>query len=229
MQRFVLAMGIAFALSGCLSQPMIEAMPTVDANAGCLGAKIKDCLGVFSGRVSVADYNRAITHINGGIPNDVNGRPVSTSQSVAFTILGATIHDMHGIDIDYKPDGTVVKLSIILRKSPLLAHTMEDYSATGIYDAMLDAFGKTCNITKDPLLTYKFFENVVKPAFVHSRPMTLPDDRIAAETHTEVVLTSRIPVCGHNVALSSVSGENWSERSEFNRYGSYTGSMLDFD
>ena len=190
---------------------------------------VRECLSVYSGRILVTDYNRAISQMDGGIPTDVNGRPVAVDGEIQFSMLDEKGKVRDGVFLKYNPAGTVSAVTIVLDKSPMIARTPEEYRATGLYAVMVDALGASCDIVADPLQTYRFFENSVKPAFAQSKPESIKDERSTPVSHVASLSSRRIAVCGRHMTAVEVSGEDWDNRKPYNRFGSHASLSLKFD
>jgi hypothetical protein len=229
LQNSFLVFIAALALSACTNSTdvSVEPIAKVDQAQGCVGSPVKECLSLLANVITESDYNDAMHKFEHGIDVDVNGRPVSKVGTLFFLTAQQPSSLSQYISISYTPAGIVSKFEISLKSSPYNAKTQEEYSATGIYEAMRLALGSRCEIAKDPNKVYKLFENSIKPATSKAKREIQVDAFNASDSYDKT--SKPVAVCGHTVTAIDIVGISTDTISDYNQSGSISGTTLSFD
>jgi hypothetical protein len=184
----------------------------------CIGKPIAACVAALAAAghrdANPAETEREIGRL-GAV--DVNGKPVGPKLVSVFGYLPQFPGRDVMLEITVGAGGTVTSLDANLPGNPKLAHTAEEYDATGLFEVAALILGGDC-LKAGKLDFYKFFENTMKPKI---KTKNQAPDFSGGHAMTEVVLekTPVVPFCGRKIVYANLIGYDTDEISADNPHG----------
>ena len=133
---------------------------------GCIGEDKYTCVATLAQKLAITDHvGSQDFDLFADVRYDVNGRPLNGQR---FTLDGFVpnyrdfAHRSAYLTVNLAPDGSVSLVEAKLLKGVELAHTQEEYDATGIYEITAAIAAKECpGLSKSEVA--RWVENTVKP------------------------------------------------------------------
>lgn len=174
---------------------------------GCIGEDKYTCVATLAQKLAITDrYTSKDFNIFADVKYDVNGKPVTGSRitfdGFAPNASGDTAHRHTTFFLMLRPDGKVTKFEAHLPKAMSLVRTLDEYSATSLYEIVWAVSARTCpTLSREDVA--KWFENTIKPGqvLISKEHWSEPE-----RGHAEDLYSKKTTFCGRTFEVHSVFG-----------------------